>query len=69
MGGEVGKGKLIETQKEGTKEEDISDGPPAVSTWMDVEKRCEKKAVSTTQGAHLAIYPHTIQQRVSPVGK
>lgn len=32
MGGEVGKGKLIETQKEGTKEEDISDGPPAVPT-------------------------------------
>lgn len=32
MGGEVRKGELIGTQKEGTKEEDISDGPPAVPT-------------------------------------
>lgn len=69
MGEKVGKGKFIETQKEGTKEEDISDGPPAVPTWMEGEKRCEKKAVSAMHGAHLAIYPHTIQQRVSPVGK
>lgn len=30
MGGAVEKGKLMETEKEGTKEEGISDGPPVV---------------------------------------
>lgn len=30
MGGEVGKGKLMETEEDGTKEESISDGLPAV---------------------------------------